>query len=81
MSLKHRMTNKELARWLSLGKGQACISDMNYHCDTGLIIMAHQYAGATENMAVPQRLFIRPWGSKRWEEPYITNTELEGITT
>lgn len=79
--LKHRMTNKELARWCALGRGQVCVAAPDGSCGTGLIMAHWQYSGVTEDLAVPQNIFIRVWGSKQWVEPYIEHQQLEGQTT
>ena len=79
--LKHRMTNKELARWCALGRGQVCIAAPDGSCGTGLIMDHWQYAGLTENMGVPNNVYVRPWNSNRWDEPYIERAQLEGQAT
>ena len=81
MPLRHRMTNKELARWCALGRGQVCVAAPDGSCGTGLIMSHWQYAGVTENLGVPQNIFIRVWGSNQWDEPYIEHQQFGGQAT
>lgn len=75
-SLK-RMTNKDLARWCSLGKGQVCLAGPDGSCASGLITLNWQYSAQTEDTDVAQRVYIREWGSRRWNEPMIDTTTKE----
>lgn len=66
--LKHRMTNRELARWL--GNGEIKINDVVYS--------SYHYPVEQSNAPVPRGILIRKWGSEAWEEPYIEEASFEG---
>ena len=62
-----RMTNRELAKWLSEGKGQAAY--IGYEQTT------YAYHDGTDNEIVPDTVKIREWDSDEWHEPLVEVTE------
>jgi hypothetical protein len=63
---KRRMTNRELARWIAQGNGQA--KDINVPVVTlrGLV-----YDEADDDKPCPSYLAIRGWDETEWHEPEV----------
>lgn len=66
--LKHRMTNRELGRWIGNGEIKIC----------NVVYTAYHYLVEQSNAPVPHGILIRKWGSEVWEEPYIEQPTFEG---
>lgn len=66
--LKHRMTNRELGRWIGNGEIKIC----------NVVYTAYHYPAEQSNAFVPHGILIRKWGSEAWEEPYIEQPIFEG---
>ena len=60
-----RMTNKELARWLAEGRGQA------RHISRSIIVVSVEYDFYEENNPVKNDIRIREWDSDQWHEPLV----------
>lgn len=68
--LKHRMTNRQLARWLAAFMGEIKICNVVYN--------SYHYPVEQSGAPVPHGILIRKWGSELWEEPYTEETIFEG---
>lgn len=55
------MTNRQLARWLQLGKGQML------YC--GVVRMTHEYARNEDDREVDHTILIRNTGATVWRVP------------
>lgn len=60
-----RMTNRQLAEWLSRGFGSWKMRRSPTVC------MDMSYPTFEENISVPNDILIRPWGSDDWVEPTV----------
>ena len=63
-----RMTNKELARWLSEGNGEI-VFNLDALCTT--VYHEYDYTRYRADEEVPSNIKIRKWNSDKWEEPLI----------
>lgn len=57
------MTNRQLARWLQLGKGQMLIQ--------GVVYSHHSYRSDHEDRDVPDFILIRKTGTTAWCVPQL----------
>lgn len=65
-----RMTNRQLARWCSLGFGEVCIDN--------LVSTAYSYLLIAANDLVRPGVKIRRWGSNLWTDPECEEPKYEG---
>lgn len=64
---KQRMTNRQLAEWLSKGNGQWIdFSTLNI----ASTVYAYEYL-SNDNDEVPENIHIRPFGTSDWIEPTV----------
>lgn len=66
-----RMTNKQLARWVTMGKGEVCVAYIPDHPELGMVQTYYTYNLKSENLLVPANIKIRPIGSNVWLEPEL----------
>lgn len=61
--MPRRMTNRQLARWLQLGKGQMLIQ--------GVVHSHYSYRSDLEDRDVPDYILIRKTGTTTWRVPQL----------
>lgn len=75
----HRMSNRELAKWCSDGKGQVQYDEKSKNFGKDIngsrfkalkVSTIWEYFGA-DCFVVPDDVQIRPWGAAEWEEPVV----------
>ena len=74
--LKKRMTNRQLARWAqTFGQvGWFTATD-----SLGTVHNAYHYPLGNDNDPAPKDVHIRPWGSEKWEDPYLEVPDTKGV--
>lgn len=66
-----RATNRELAKWLAQGKGEAKSSP------AGRIVASIAYEGGVEDKRVCNSFSVRKWDDTEWHEPTAEYLDLE----
>lgn len=68
-----RATNRELAKWLAQGKGEAKSSP------AGRIVASIAYEGGVEDKRVCNSISVRKWDDTEWHEPTAEYLDLEDV--